>query len=76
MLIGRKRYWRNIVAEISGNSASDKLYSWAMGVSIASAANLVVQHYHLPAAALSSAVALAVILLRAARASKAEEGKT
>lgn len=71
-----KRYWRNIVTELTGKSTSDKLYSWAMGASITSVANLLVQHYKLPAVALSAAVALAVILLRAAKASKAEGSKT
>lgn len=65
-----KRYWRSVMAQISGVGAMDRVYSWAVGVSIAEVAKLILQHYALPAVAMSAAVALAVVLVRAAKASR------
>ena len=65
-----KRYWRNLAAEISGLKALDKVQSWAVGASISGVAKLIIDHYSLPAAAVSAAVALAVILIRAANTSE------
>ncbi len=65
-----KRYWRNIAGEITGINAYEKIYSWAVGASITNVATLLIDHYKLPAVALSAAVALAIILVRAARSSK------
>lgn len=65
-----KRYWRSVMAQISGIGAMDRVYSWAVGVSIAEVAKLILQHYTLPAVTMSAAVALAVMLVRAAKASR------
>jgi hypothetical protein len=65
-----KRYWRSIVTDITGIKVVDEIYSWAIGASIAEAANLVVATYALPPVALPAAVALAVILVRAATRSR------
>jgi hypothetical protein len=70
-----KRYWRNVLSEISGIKASDKLLSWATGASIAGVANLLIAYYQLPAVAFSAAVALTVILVRAAKAASASQPK-
>lgn len=64
-----ERYWRNIVAEISGLKLTDALAKWAIGGSIAGIANMIISHYALPAVALTGAVALAIILVRAAKRS-------
>jgi hypothetical protein len=69
-----KRYWRSIAAEITGIKASDKLLSWAVGATISGTASLLITYFGLPAVAFSSAVALAIIILRAAKnASKPAE---
>lgn len=62
------RYWRSIVSEVSGIKPLDKVQSWAVGATISQLAASIVAHYALPAVALSAAVALAVILIRAASA--------
>jgi hypothetical protein len=67
-----KRYWKSIVGQISGIGAVDKLYSWAVGASVTEFAKLVIKHYSLPTAATAAAVALTVILIRAAKASREE----
>jgi hypothetical protein len=69
-LFGRdwaNRYWRNVISQVSGIHAMDRVYSWAVGASISEVAKLIIQHYSLPAVAATSAVALAILLLRAAR---------
>jgi hypothetical protein len=66
-----RRYWKNVVAEISGINVSDELYAWAIGESISHVAELVMTQYHLPAGALPAAVAFAIILTRAASQSRA-----
>lgn len=69
------RYWRSIVSEVSGIKPLDKVQGWAVGATISQLAALIVSYYALPAVALSAAVALAVILLRAA-AAKPEAGSS
>lgn len=64
-----KRYWRNLLAEISGKPI-DILYEWALTASATSVATLLVQHFSLDVATYSAAIALAILLLRAAAASK------
>ena len=64
-----KRYWKNVMAQVSGVRAINEVYKWAIGASIGEVAKLIIEHYSLPAAAASAAVALAIILVRAARAS-------
>jgi hypothetical protein len=72
-----KRYARGILAEISGSKGlGDQVYSWAMGASIANIATLIVQQFGVPASALAAAVALAVILVRAARAAHGDSSST
>jgi hypothetical protein len=63
------RYWRKIAAEISGLKAADKVQSWAIGASISGVAQAIIAFYGLPAVAVSASVALAIILVRAAKAS-------
>lgn len=63
------RYWRNVLAEISGLKVPDKVQSWAVGASISGVAKAIIEYYSLPAVAVSAAVALAIILVRAAKAS-------
>jgi hypothetical protein len=63
------RYWRKVVAEVSGLKAADKVQSWAIGASISGVAKAIIDYYALPAVAVSAAVALAIILIRAAKAS-------
>jgi hypothetical protein len=46
----------------------DKVQNWAVGASISGIAKLIVDHYALPPVAISAAVALAIILVRAAKA--------
>lgn len=67
-----RRYWRSVVAEVAGIKALDKVSSWAVGASIGQLAALIVAHFALPPVALPAAVALAVVLLRAAKAASAE----
>src|SRR5262245_42525505 len=57
-----KRYWRNVVAQITGMRTLDEVKSWAIGASIDQLAQLIVDHYSLPPGALPAAVALAIIL--------------
>ena len=63
------RYWRKVVSEVSGLKAADKVQSWAVSATISGVASAVIAHYALPAVAVSAAVALAIILVRAAKAS-------
>jgi hypothetical protein len=69
-----KRYWRNIAGEITSIKSLEQLYAWAVGAEVDAAAKLVVDHYALPPGALPAAVALAIILIRAARSSKEAAG--
>lgn len=62
-----KRYWRTLVADISGLKAASKIESWAISATISGAATAIVTTFGLPAVAFSAAVALAIILIRAAR---------
>lgn len=63
------RYWRKVLAEISGLKVPDKVQSWAVGASISGVAQAIIAYYALPAVAVAAAVALAIILIRAAKAS-------
>jgi hypothetical protein len=65
-----KRYWRSVVAQITGIKLADEVRSWAIGASIDQLVELIVEHYSLPPGALPAAVALAIILLKATKASK------
>jgi hypothetical protein len=62
-----KRYWRTLVADISGLQAASKIESWAISATISGAATAIATTFGLPAVAFSAAVALAIILIRAAR---------
>jgi len=64
-----KRYWKTVLSDVSGLEGTDKLQAWAVNASIAGVANAIIVTFGLPAVAFSGAVALAVILLRAARSS-------
>jgi hypothetical protein len=70
-----KRYWRTVVGEITGIKSLEDIYSWAISTSIVSIADLLVAHYQIPPAALSASVALAIILVRAARAALTSKDK-
>ena len=63
------RYWRKVASDVSGLKAADKVQSWAVSATISGVANAIIAHYALPAVAVSAAVALAIILVRAAKAS-------
>src|SRR5690349_8126410 len=63
------RYWRKVASEVSGLKAADKVQSWAVNGTISGVATAIISHYALPAIAVSAAVALAIILVRAAKAS-------
>ncbi len=71
-----RRYWRNIIAEIKGINLADVAYSWVINASIENVAQLLIDYYNLPTAAFSAAVALAIIIIRAASASQQEEHKS
>ena len=62
-----KRYWKTLAGDVSGLEGTDKLQSWAVNASIAGVANAIIVSFGLPAVAFSGAVALAIILVRAAR---------
>jgi hypothetical protein len=64
-----QRYWRAVVSELTGIQASEKLQSWAVNATISGVATQLIDHFGLPGSAGAAAVALAVILLRAARGS-------
>lgn len=66
-----QRYWRSLAHEFGAGEGSEQVKSWAVDATIAGVANLIVTSLGVPAIALSSAVALAVILLRAAKSSAA-----
>jgi hypothetical protein len=66
-----QRYWRSLAHELGAGGGSEQLKSWAVDATIAGVANLIVVSLGVPAIALSSAVALAVILLRASKSSAA-----
>jgi hypothetical protein len=63
------RYWRKVASEVSGLKAPDKVQSWAVNATISGVGTAIIAHYALPAVAVSAAVALAIILVRAAKAS-------
>jgi hypothetical protein len=65
-----KRYWRTIVGEITGIKTPNDISSWALSASIVKVTDLLIAHYQIPSAAHSTAVSLAIILLRAASTSK------
>ena len=67
-----QRYWKTIAKDISGAPAAE-VESWALNATIVTAANAIVVSFGLPAVALSGAVALAVLILRAARAAEHED---
>ena len=68
-----KRYWKAVLGDVTGLQGAEKLQGWAVDATIAGAANAIIVTFGLPAVAFSGAVALAVILLRAARASSREQ---
>jgi hypothetical protein len=65
-----KRYWHNIVSDVTGKTTLDEIGSWAVNASIGSLAELVASHYNLPNVAFPAAVGLSVMLIRAASSSK------
>jgi hypothetical protein len=68
-----QRYWKAVVSDITGLHGGDQIQSWAVGATIAGVADAIIATFGLPAVAVSGAVALAVILLRAARAAAHED---
>jgi hypothetical protein len=62
-----RRYWRSVVAEVAGIDALNRVASWVVGASIGQLASLIAARFALPPPARPAAVALAVVLLRAAR---------
>jgi hypothetical protein len=62
-----RRYWRTLVSDVSGLKLPDKVQSWAVSSTISGVASAIITTYGLPAVAASAAVALAVLLVRAAR---------
>jgi hypothetical protein len=67
-----RRYWKTLASDISGLQAGDKIQAWAVGATISGVAGSIITTFGLPAIAVSSAVALAIILVRAARSSSEE----
>ncbi|HJZ93967.1 MAG TPA: hypothetical protein VKE40_24040 [Gemmataceae bacterium] len=65
-----KRYWASVVSQVSGITTPDRLYNWAVGATIGAVAKAITTYYLLPAAAVPAAVALAIVLVRAAKASR------
>lgn len=62
-----RRYWRTLASDVSGLHLQDKVQSWAVSSTISGIAGAIITTYGLPAVAASAAVALAVLLVRAAR---------
>jgi hypothetical protein len=62
-----RRYWRTLAADVSGLKLPDQVQSWAVSSTISGVAAAIITTYGLPAVAVSAAVALAVLLVRAAR---------
>lgn len=62
-----RRYWRTLVGDVTGLQAGSKIESWAINATISGTATAIVTTFGLPAVGFSAAVALAVILIRAAR---------
>ena len=67
-----QRYWRALASEISGIQGGEKLQAWAVNGTVGGVATALIEHFGLPGTAGAAAVALAVILLRAARAAEEE----
>lgn len=63
-----RRYWRAVLREARSNGDGGQLRMWAVGTTVAGLAELLVSTFGVPATAVSSAVALAIILTRAAKA--------
>jgi hypothetical protein len=61
-----KRYGKRILAEVSGLPV-DEAFKWALSLSAVQLADHLSKHFNLSLAAWSSAIALAILLLRAAR---------
>jgi hypothetical protein len=62
-----RRYGKRILAEVSGQPV-DLAFKWALGLTALQVAEYLSKHLNLSVAAWSSAIALAILLLRAARA--------
>jgi hypothetical protein len=68
-----KRYWKTLVADVSGLKGAEKVQNWAISATISGTAAAIVATFGVPAIGVSAAVALAVILLRAARAERVDK---
>jgi hypothetical protein len=68
-----RRYWRTLAADISDLRLPDKVQSWAVSSTISGIAAAIIGTYGLPAVAASAAVALAILLVRAARSENPSE---
>ncbi|WP_047495402.1 hypothetical protein [Terriglobus sp. TAA 43] len=65
-------YWRSLLIQISGKPV-DKIFEWALKTGAASIAALLLQRFGLDLAEYSAAIALAILLLRAASAANKEQ---
>jgi len=66
-----KRYWKQLVTQVNGSMTSDGVMKWAVSASATALMAALAQHFHLPEAALPSAAALAILVLRTARSQQA-----
>jgi hypothetical protein len=60
-----KRYFKSILSDVS-NKATDDALSWALGASLYEVAVKLIDHYSLGATEYPAAIALAILLVRAA----------
>lgn len=68
-----KRYWKTVVGDISGAGTASEIRSWAMGATVSGVADALISTFGLPPTVLPAAVALAFILVRAARSAPPDE---
>jgi hypothetical protein len=68
-----KRYWKTVVGEISGAGTTSEIRAWAMGATVSGVAEALISTFGLPPTVLPAAVALAFILIRAARSAPPDD---
>ncbi|MFO0815318.1 MAG: hypothetical protein U0796_19050 [Gemmatales bacterium] len=66
-----KRYWKRLVTQVNGPMTSDGAMKWAVGASATALMAALAKYFDLPEAALPSAAALAILMLRTARSQQA-----
>ena len=62
-----QRYWKTIVGTLKPALTDDKILKWSMETSAAGLSVMISQHFGLPEPSTPAAIALAVLILRAAK---------